>query len=198
MIADTTKLRQCLKYLQWQKAFRMPKEPLTNFEEALPPSPKLLNPLHLLTAILFESLVEDHPWPTITSSGQNLGEHDTVLSTEPVQTHLTISIPPEDRIATDLSVDEHGTICYYGPCTIRQSGHTDVFIVDLRQFLIDDERPNFFIFLLKRVIDLGNICAGQHRRRDWYSPADTSEALADSLDLGISNVYVGLSSSFHA
>lgn len=62
-----------------------------------------------------ESLVEDHPRNPVTSSGQNFGEHDKVLGTEPVQTNLTISIPPEDRIATDLSVDEHGKICYYGP-----------------------------------------------------------------------------------
>lgn len=62
-----------------------------------------------------ESNVEVHPRNPVTSSVQNFRENNTVLSSEPVQTHLTISIQPEDQVTTDLSVDEHGKICYYGP-----------------------------------------------------------------------------------
>lgn len=58
---------------------------------------------------------EAHPRNSVTSFSQNLGEHDTVLSSEPAQAHLTISVPPEGQITTDLSIDENGKICYYGP-----------------------------------------------------------------------------------
>lgn len=61
------------------------------------------------------SPVEAHPRNSVVSSGQNFGEHDTVISSEPAQAHLTISVPPEGQITTDLSVDENGKICYYGP-----------------------------------------------------------------------------------
>lgn len=61
------------------------------------------------------SPVEAHPRNSVTSSGQNFGKHDTVLSLQPAQAHLTISVPPEGQITTDLSVDENGKICYYGP-----------------------------------------------------------------------------------
>lgn len=71
------------------------------------------------TRNLAEDALESHadvrPTDSVTSSSQTFGEHGTVFSPEPVQTGLTISIPPEDQIATDLSVDEHGKICYYGP-----------------------------------------------------------------------------------
>lgn len=62
-----------------------------------------------------KSPVEAHPRNSVTSSSQNFGEHDTVLSSEPAQVHLTISVPPEGQITDDLSVDENGKICYYGP-----------------------------------------------------------------------------------
>lgn len=64
---------------------------------------------------LTKSPVEAHPRNSVASSGQKFGEHDTVLSSEPSQAHLTISVPPEGQITTDLSVDENGKICYYGP-----------------------------------------------------------------------------------
>lgn len=68
-----------------------------------------------LTEDVPEPNVDVHPINPVTSSAQKFRDHDTVLSSEPVQTHLTISIQPEDQVTTDLSVDEHGKICYYGP-----------------------------------------------------------------------------------
>lgn len=62
-----------------------------------------------------KSPAEAHPRNSVTSSDQNFGGQDTVLSLEPAQAHLTISVPPESQISTDLSVDENGKICYYGP-----------------------------------------------------------------------------------
>lgn len=62
-----------------------------------------------------KSPVEAQPRNSVTSPGQNFGEHDRVISSEPAQAHLTISVPPEGQITTDLSVDENGKICYYGP-----------------------------------------------------------------------------------
>lgn len=110
-----------------------------------------------------KSPMEAHPRNSVASSGQNFGGHDTVLNSEPAQAHLTISVPPEGQITTDLSVDENGKICYYGPTSAVHNPPelaTPMSLSFTCKFLIDDERPDFSIFLFQRVVDLGNICAG--------------------------------------
>ncbi|KAF6812841.1 fungal specific transcription factor [Colletotrichum plurivorum] len=46
---------------------------------------------------------------------QNAPGHEGPLSREPAQNHPASDAPSNEQITTELSVDEHGKICYYGP-----------------------------------------------------------------------------------
>ncbi|KAF6813049.1 C6 transcription factor [Colletotrichum musicola] len=46
---------------------------------------------------------------------QNAPDHEGPLSREPAQNHPVSDAPSNEQITTELSVNEHGKICYYGP-----------------------------------------------------------------------------------